>query len=87
MIDGEKVTTGKWMRSLNPSLPNEVVGEIAEAGIPEAERAVKAASVACEQWCRTSVEHRAQLLERVAAMMDQLRFGLCAVGVYEGGKG
>ena len=31
------------MASLNPSAPNEIVGEVAEAGIPEAERAVKAA--------------------------------------------
>ncbi len=86
VIDGEKVTTGKWMRSLNPSAPNEVVGEIAEAGIPEAERAVKAASAAFEKWCRTSVEHRAQLLERVAAIMERRRFELCAVEVYEVGK-
>ena len=32
MIDGEKVTTGKWMPSLNPSAPNEIVGSVAEAG-------------------------------------------------------
>src|SRR5205814_10726552 len=30
-IDGEKVTTGKWMASLNPSAPNEIVGSVAEA--------------------------------------------------------
>src|SRR6478735_5072713 len=35
VIGGEKVTTGKWMASLNPSAPNEIVGEVAEAGIPE----------------------------------------------------
>src|SRR5215471_9432471 len=56
VIDGEKVTTGKWMSSLNPSAPNEIVGEVAEAGIPEAERAVKAARFAFEHWCRVSVE-------------------------------
>jgi RHH-type proline utilization regulon transcriptional repressor/proline dehydrogenase/delta 1-pyrroline-5-carboxylate dehydrogenase len=86
VIDGEKVTTGKWMASLNPSAPNEVVGEVAEAGIPEAERAVKAASAAFDHWCRTSVEHRAQLLERVAAIMGRRRFELAAVEVYEVGK-
>jgi RHH-type proline utilization regulon transcriptional repressor/proline dehydrogenase/delta 1-pyrroline-5-carboxylate dehydrogenase len=86
VIDGEKVTTGKWMKSLNPSAPNEVVGEIAEAGIPEAERAVKAARAAFDGWSRTSVEHRAQLLERVAAIMERRRFELAAVEVYEVGK-
>ncbi len=85
-IGGEKVTTGKWMASLNPSAPNEIVGEVAEAGIPEAERAVKAASAAFDRWSRTSVEHRAQLLERVAAIMERRRFELAAVEVYEVGK-
>jgi RHH-type proline utilization regulon transcriptional repressor/proline dehydrogenase/delta 1-pyrroline-5-carboxylate dehydrogenase len=86
VIDGEKVTTGKWMDSLNPSAPDEVVGQVAEAGIPEAERAVKAASTAFEKWSRTSVEHRAQLLEQVAAIMERRRFELAAVEVYEVGK-
>ena len=86
VIDGEKVTTGKWMSSLNPSAPNEIVGEVAEAGIPEAERAVKAARAAFEHWCRVSVEHRAQLLERVAAIMERRRFELSAVEVFEVGK-
>ena len=86
VIDGEKVTTGKWMSSLNPSAPNEIVGEVAEAGIPEAERAVKAARAAFDHWCRVSVEHRAQLLERVAAIMERRRFELSAVEVFEVGK-
>jgi RHH-type transcriptional regulator, proline utilization regulon repressor / proline dehydrogenase / delta 1-pyrroline-5-carboxylate dehydrogenase len=86
VINGEKVTTGKWMSSLNPSAPNEIVGEVAEAGIPEADRAVKAASAAFDHWSRTSVEHRAQLLEKVAAIMERRRFELTAVEVYEVGK-
>ncbi len=86
-INGQKVTTGKWMPSLNPSLPEEIVGSVAEAGIPEAELAVKAAREAFGHWCRVSVEHRAELLERAAAIMDRRRFELSAVEVYEVGKG
>ncbi len=85
-IAGEKVTTGKWMESVNPSQPNEIVGSVADAGIPEAERAVAAARAAFDKWSRTSVEHRAQMLERVAAIMDRRRFELCAVEVFEVGK-
>ncbi|MGI8431353.1 MAG: L-glutamate gamma-semialdehyde dehydrogenase, partial [Chthoniobacterales bacterium] len=85
-IDGEKVTTGKWMPSVNPSAPNEIVGKVADAGIPEAERAVKAARAAFPRWSRTSVEHRAQLLERVAAIMERRRFELSALEVFEVGK-
>ncbi|CAN5393427.1 L-glutamate gamma-semialdehyde dehydrogenase [soil metagenome] len=85
-IDGQKVTTGKWMASLNPSQPDEIVGSLAEAGIPEAERALEAARGAFDHWSRTSVEHRSQLLERVAAIMARRRFELCAVEVFEVGK-
>jgi RHH-type proline utilization regulon transcriptional repressor/proline dehydrogenase/delta 1-pyrroline-5-carboxylate dehydrogenase len=86
VIDGEKVTTGKWMQSLKPSAPDAVVGEVAEAGIPEADRAVEAAQAAFQSWSRTPVEQRAQLLERVAAIMQRRRFELTAVEVYEVGK-
>ena len=86
LIDGEKVTTGKWMESVNPSQPNEIVGRVAEAGLPEAERALAAARGSFDRWSRTSVEHRAQLLERVAAIMERRRFELCAVEVFEVGK-
>ena len=85
-INGEKITTGKWMSSLNPSQPNEIVGRVAEAGIPEAESALAAARGAFDKWSRTSVEHRAQLLERVAAIMARRRFELSAVEVFEVGK-
>ena len=85
-IDGEKVTTGKWMPSLNPSAPNEVVGSVAEAGIPEAERAVKAARAAFDDWSRSSVESRVALLERVAAIMERRRFELSGLEVFEVGK-
>ncbi|MGI8889480.1 MAG: L-glutamate gamma-semialdehyde dehydrogenase [Chthoniobacterales bacterium] len=85
-IDGEKVTTGKWMTSVNPSRPSEIIGSVAEAGVPEAERALGAARGAFDHWSRTSVEHRAQLLERVAGIMARRRFELCAVEVFEVGK-
>ncbi|HEX8680502.1 MAG TPA: aldehyde dehydrogenase family protein, partial [Chthoniobacterales bacterium] len=87
VINGQKVTTGKWMSSINPSNPTEVVGSIAEAGIPEAEQAVKAAREAFEKWCRVSVNHRAELLERAATIMDRRRFELAAFQVFEVGKG
>ena len=86
VINGRKVTTGKWLPSLNPSNPTEIVASVAEAGIPEADDAVKAARKAFEHWCRVSVQHRAELLERVAAIMDRRRFELSAVEVYEVGK-
>ena len=86
VIGGEKVWTDKLTPSVNPSAPKEVVGYVAEAGIPEAERAVKAARTAFDKWSRTPSEERARLLERAAAIMDRRRYELSALEVFEVGK-
>jgi RHH-type transcriptional regulator, proline utilization regulon repressor / proline dehydrogenase / delta 1-pyrroline-5-carboxylate dehydrogenase len=86
VINGEKVFTGKTIASINPSSPDTVVGAVVEAGIPEAERAVKAARDAFEKWRWTPFEERAQLLERAAAIMERRRFELSALEVFEVGK-
>ena len=86
VIGGEKVWTDKLTPSVNPSAPKMVVGSVAEAGIPEAERAVKAARAAFEKWSRTPFEERAQLLERAAAIMEHRRYELSALEVFEIGK-
>ena len=85
-IDGEKVWTDKTIASINPTAPDQVVGHVAEAGIPEAERTVKAAREAFEKWSRTSFETRARLLERAAAIMERRRYELSALEVFEVGK-
>jgi RHH-type transcriptional regulator, proline utilization regulon repressor / proline dehydrogenase / delta 1-pyrroline-5-carboxylate dehydrogenase len=86
VINGEKIFTGKTIASINPSSPGDVVGAVAEAGIAEAERAVKTARDAFEKWRWTPFEQQAQLLERAAAIMDRRRFELSALEVFEVGK-
>jgi RHH-type proline utilization regulon transcriptional repressor/proline dehydrogenase/delta 1-pyrroline-5-carboxylate dehydrogenase len=86
VINGQKLSTGKTIASINPSSPDEVVGAVAEAGIAEAEQAVKAARDAFEKSRWTPFEERAQLLERAAAIMDRRRFELSALEVFEVGK-
>ena len=85
-ISGRKVWTETLMHSLNPSQPDEIVGYVAEAGIPEADLALKAAHDAFEIWSRTPFEERCQLLDRVSAILDRRRFELSAVEVFEVGK-
>ena len=85
-IGGRKIWTDKLMTSLNPSQSDEIVGYVAEAGIPEADLALKAAHDAFETWSRTPFEERCQLLERVSAILDRRRFELSAVEVFEVGK-
>ena len=86
VIGGEKVWTEELTPSVNPSAPDEIVGYGSEAGIPEAERAVKAAREAFAKWSRTSVEERTRLLERAADILERRRYELSAVEVFEVGK-
>src|SRR5207302_11277046 len=85
-IGSEKVWTGKTIASINPSSADQIVGHVTEAGIPEAERAAKAARGAFEKWSRTSFETRARLLERAADVMQRRRYELSALEVFEVGK-
>src|SRR5438046_10359395 len=86
VIGGEKVWTDKLTPSVNPSAPKEIVGYVPEGGIPEAERAVKAARATFGKWSRTPFEERARLLERAAAIMERRRYELSAVEAFEVGK-
>ena len=86
VINGEKIWTNTLTPSVNPSVPDQIVGYAAEAGIPEAERAVSVALAAFKKWGRTPVETRAQLLERVAVILDRRRYEISALEVFEVGK-
>src|SRR5947199_1177451 len=85
-INGEKIWTDNMFSSVNPSQPDQIVGYAAEAGLPEAERAVAAARMAFEKWRRTSFEERCQLLERAAKILERRRFEISALEVFEVGK-
>jgi RHH-type proline utilization regulon transcriptional repressor/proline dehydrogenase/delta 1-pyrroline-5-carboxylate dehydrogenase len=85
-INGKKIWGDNFIDSINPSRPTQVVGAVAEATVEHAEQAVEAAKKAFQHWCRVSVEHRAELLEKVATIMDRRRFELSALEVFEVGK-
>jgi RHH-type proline utilization regulon transcriptional repressor/proline dehydrogenase/delta 1-pyrroline-5-carboxylate dehydrogenase len=85
-IGGEKIWTDNLTPSVNPAQPTEIVGYGTEAGIDEAERAVKAARGAFEKWRWTTFEERARLLERAADILERRRYELSAVEVFEVGK-
>jgi RHH-type proline utilization regulon transcriptional repressor/proline dehydrogenase/delta 1-pyrroline-5-carboxylate dehydrogenase len=86
VIGGEKIWTTNTIASINPSNPDQVVGYQAHGEIPEAERAIDAAKKAFAHWSKRPFEERAQLLERVAAIMDRRRYELSALEVFEVGK-
>lgn len=72
--------------SLNPSQNSEIVGRVAKASLPQAERAVEAARRAFPAWRDLGVLKRAELMRKAAGIMRQRRFELCAWEVYEAGK-
>ncbi len=86
VINGNRLWTETTIPSINPTTPDVVVGHVAAAGLPEAERAVRAAREAFHSWSFTPAEKRAELLERVAAKLDQRRYELSALEVFEVGK-
>ncbi len=86
VIGGEKIWTTNTIASINPSNPEQVVGYQAHGEVPEAERAIEAAKKAFVRWSRTPVEERAQLLERLAAIMERRRYELSGLEVFEVGK-
>src|SRR5438094_597541 len=85
-IGGEKIWTDNLTPSVNPAEPTEIVGYGTEAGIDEAEHAVKAARAAFETWRWTPFEERARLLERAADILERRRYELSGVEGFEVGK-
>ncbi len=86
VIDGEKVTTGEWIVSIDPSNPEQVVGRVAKAGREEADRAMAAALAAFETWKRVPAEERAQKLFDAARILRERKMEFSAWMVYEVGK-
>ena len=86
VIGGERVTTGDWISSTNPSVKDQLVGRVASAGQADAERALAAAERAFAEWSRFPSEERARVLLRIAAAMRRRRHELSATMVLEIGK-
>ena len=86
-IGGEEVKTKKWLVSVNPAAPEEIVGRVAVAGRGEAERAVVNAAEFFPEWSRTPASERAAFMFRAADIMRRRRIELAAWEVFEVGKG
>lgn len=85
-IGDERVETGRWFESYNPSRPGEIVARVARAREPEIERAVAAAHDTLPAWRDTDPPQRANTLFRTAELLQQHRFELAGLLVYEAAK-
>jgi 1-pyrroline-5-carboxylate dehydrogenase len=86
VIGGKRLKTSDKIFSMNPAHPAEVVGVHQRAGVEHVETAMQAAQMAFSTWSHTSVEKRAGLLFRAAALIRERSFEFCAWLVLEVGK-
>ncbi|RAN69530.1 aldehyde dehydrogenase [Bacillus sp. SRB_336] len=63
--------TGGLLTSSNPARPLEIVAHGLQAGAPDVDRAVAAASAAKRDWARTPAHERGQVLIRAATILEQ----------------
>ena len=70
----------------NPANKDIQIGEVLVAGEKRCESAIATAHQSFTQWSKTSAEHRASLLEKLADLYEQNRFELMALCICEAGK-
>lgn len=85
-IGKKEIKTTRTLPRPNPSKPDQVLGQICLAGTEEAELAVHSAKAALRTWSKKPAKERAQLLEKLAALMRRDRYHLAALEVFEVGK-
>jgi RHH-type proline utilization regulon transcriptional repressor/proline dehydrogenase/delta 1-pyrroline-5-carboxylate dehydrogenase len=86
VIGGRRIFEREMVSSTNPARPAQVVGHWARATAADADAAVSAARSAWPGWAGRPVAERAAILERAAALIEERRFELNALEVYEAAK-
>ena len=86
IINGERIFTDRLVKSLNPSNHKEVIGEISQAGLKEAELAMTSALNAFETWKKVDSRVRADVLFKAANIMKRRKHELSALMTLEAGK-
>ncbi len=86
IIGGKKITNEETFASVNPSQPDQVIGNFSRATIEQANEAVRVAADTFDMWKRVPAEERASYLFATADLMRHHRFYLNAWMIYEVGK-
>jgi acyl-CoA reductase-like NAD-dependent aldehyde dehydrogenase len=86
LIAGEWTHGSDAVRNLNPSDTNDVVGEYDRASAAQVDDAIAAARQAAPAWARTTVQQRADLLEKVGLEIFARRAELADLLAREEGK-
>jgi RHH-type proline utilization regulon transcriptional repressor/proline dehydrogenase/delta 1-pyrroline-5-carboxylate dehydrogenase len=86
LIDGEQVTTGSAIESVDPGKTERVIATSSSCSAADADAAVRVAVAARDEWRTTPARDRAAVLFRAAEWMRVRRDELAALEVYEAGK-
>jgi len=86
LIDGRRLETDRWIKSINPANPDEIVGLVASASLEQANQAIDAAARRFERWKNVTAWERANYLIKAAQRVRERRFEFDAWLVYEVGK-
>lgn len=85
-INGEYVQTENYLDSVNPSRESELIGQIGQISLEQAEQAMVAAKTAFTGWKNTPATERAAILNKAADLMEEQRHELNAWICLEVGK-
>lgn len=85
-INGEYAQTENYLDSVNPSKESELIGQIGQISLEQAEQAMVAAKTAFKDWKNTPAKERAAILNKAADLMEEQRHELNAWICLEVGK-
>lgn len=86
VVGGKEIKTGRLLKSVNPSRPDQIVGHVHLCGVKETETALQSAKEAFASWSKTPAEERARLVDKLADILERDRFDWTALEVLEAGK-
>ena len=86
IILGDKVKAQSTFPSLNPANTKEIVGVFQDADETLTHQAIEAAAITFETWKETQPKDRAQMLFKLAHLMQNKKFELASWLVIEAGK-
>ncbi len=86
VINNKNIKTSQIIDRLNPSHPQESVAKIHFADTDNADLAIQTAKEALSTWKRTTIEERAEIIEKLIQQIIERRFELIALEIKEVGK-
>ncbi|MDX9731707.1 MAG: proline dehydrogenase family protein [Bdellovibrionales bacterium] len=86
IIGGKDVRTERFLESVNPSRPNQVIGRVHLCSPQDAEDALKTAKESFKTWSRREAGERAAMIDKLADILERDRLEWTALEILEAGK-